>query len=175
MDYQGEPLDMKRFHQMYLTIAALPMVPVALAVALWFMSANSWDSPPLGITSAHLPLFGFLAFISLPLSLGFRSLILRRTGAFHTGKVRFKPEEEHWGENAAVLRIKEAAIIGMVLPEQSAILGFILAVLTHKLRYYIPFASYTVLGWIVMFPRPYQVSEWYARQTRSTTHISVPL
>ena len=133
-----ESLDMKRFRKMYLTVAALPMVLVVLTGTLWLISANGWDSAPIDVTSAHLPMFGFLAFISLPLTFVFRSAILRRTGPFHADGHGFKPAQEYRGEDAAVLRITQAAIIGM-------------------------------------FPRPSQVREWYAQQTASTTHVSVPL
>lgn len=170
-----ESLDMKRFRKMYLTVAALPMVLVVLTATLWLISANGWDSAPIDVTSAHLPMFGLLAFISLPLTFVLRSAILRRTGPFHAGGHGFKPGQEYWGEDAAVLRITQAAIIGMVLQEQSVILGFLIVLLSHTWRYYIPFASYTALGWIFMFPRPSQVREWYAQQTAPTTHVSVPL
>ncbi|MHB1135343.1 MAG: hypothetical protein ACYDHQ_06275 [Coriobacteriia bacterium] len=170
-----EQLDMSRFRKMYTAVAVVPMVPIVLAVALWFISAHGWSSAPIDVTSGHLPMFAFLAFISLPLTWVLRSAILRRTGPFHAGGHGFKPGQEYWGEDAAVLRITQAAIIGMILQEQSVILGFLLVLLSHAWRYYIPFASYTALGWIVMFPRPSQVREWYAQQTASTTHISVPL
>lgn len=171
----NETLDMKRFRTMYLTIAALPVVSVVLTVVLWLISTQGWAVEPIDVTAAHLPFFGFLAVVSLPLTLGLRSAILRRTGPFHAGVLSFRPGREYWGEDAAVMRITQAAIIGMVLQEQSLILGFLIVLLSHSWRYYVPFASYTALGWIVLFPRPSQLREWYARQRASTTHISVPL
>ena len=48
-----EPLDMKRFRKMYLTIAALPMVLVVLTAALWLISADGWATAP-KIGRAHV-------------------------------------------------------------------------------------------------------------------------
>ena len=168
-------IDMTRFCRMYLTVALLPLVLVVLTLALWFISARGWIMAPIDVRPAHLPMFGFLALISLPLTIALRSVILRRTGPFHSGGSGLRAGQEYWGEDAAVMRITQAAVIGMVLQAQSVILGFLIVLLSHTWRYYIPFASYSALGWIVMFPRPSQVRQWYSRQTASTTHISVPL
>ena len=171
----NETLDMKRFRKMYLTIAALPVVFVVLTVVLWLMSMHGWAWEPIDVTTALLPVFGFLAVVSLPLTLGLRSAIPRRTGPFHANGLGFGPGCAYWGEDAAVMRVTQASVIGMVLQEQSLILGFLIVLLLHSWRYYVPFASYTALGWIVPFPRPSQVREWYARQRASTTHIFVAL
>jgi len=144
-----------------------------LTFVLWFMKTLGDVPPDPGqetLPLAYWLIFGSLSLASLPAALWVRSLLLRAAGTYTSryGQVLT-------GTAGAVGRISNAAIVGMAIPEVSILLGFVAGFLTMDWGVYAPFAAWGLLGWIVMFPRPSQVREWYARQTESAPQIPNPL
>jgi hypothetical protein len=162
--YQTEPLDMKRFRQMYLVVSALPTILLLLTFVLWFMLEGPGAAESTGgeeFTGLRLALFSIMALASLPWALFARRLGLNATG----NGIDPKTKAVLTGSDAVVQRISTSAIVGMAMPEISVLLGFVAAFLTENWLYYLPFAAYTIIGWAIMYPRPSQVRAWYARQT----------
>lgn len=161
-------VDMKPFRQMYLVVSVLPTVLLLLTFVLWFMFNNSEPAttPIEPVPTLQYVIFGALALASLPLAIWTRGLTLRQTGDLTTRPSRYSMTTVTLtGDAAAIARITSAATIGMAMPEISVLLGFVLAFMTESWTPYLPFAAYTVLGWIIMYPRPEQVRRWFAQQT----------
>jgi MFS family permease len=74
-----------------------------------------------------------------------------------------------------VIRITMAGVISMSLLAAPVLFGFVAGFTTESWTYFLPFAACGALGWIVMFPRPPRVREWYSRQTESAPQIPQPL
>lgn len=167
--------DGKAFRQMYLTVAQLPTTLLLLTFVLWFMGRDGWDSEPTTTFASVgvLALFGAMALSSLPLAMYVRSLSLRERGELRRSVSRWSTQQETLsGPQAAVARITAAVVVGMALPEISVLLGFVLGFQTQRWDIYIPFAAWSVLGWIVMFPRRSQLQVWYAEQVGQ--HSALP-
>lgn len=161
MDYFGPvQVDMKRFSQMYRVVSAIPVILLLLTFVLWFTSREGWSGDPAAVPVVQYVIFGVLALATVPIALWLRRSSMQRPvpGApSPAGSAVVDPE------SAAVASITMAATIGMAVPEISVLLGFVLGFLTESWTPYVPFAAYGALGWIIMFPRPSQVREWYAR------------
>jgi len=170
---QYEQFDSRWFRITYIVAGSMTTTFLLLTFVLWFMKLD--DTVRSGPHYQALPvaywvIFAALSLASLPAALWVRSLLLRATGTYISryGQVLT-------GTAGAVGRISTAAVVGMAIPEVSVLLGFVAGFLTMDWGVYAPFAAYAILGWIVMFPRPSQVRQWYARQTESAPHIPQPL
>lgn len=157
-EYPGQPVDMKLFQKTFVVCAMIPTIIFMMTFVLWFMFQDPIE-PAGTVPLVQTVIFGLLAVGATAAAPGIRSRMLRATGPvnMNTG-VRLE------GDLAAQQRISMAAIIGMALPELSLLLGFVLGFLAMSWAYYVPFAAVSIIGWIVMFPRPSQVQEWYRHQ-----------
>lgn len=172
MSHTGEPLDMRKFRIMYIVVSQLPLTLVLMTFVLWFMTTG--DSSESTVASGVIDpgIFWVLTALSvpaLPLALFVRGLALKATGPYRNQYGTFE------GEAAALARITTAATVGMAIPEIPVLLGFVLCFSGASWLTYALFCAYAILGWIIMFPRPSQVREWYARQTESALRIPQPL
>lgn len=170
--YQGEPVDMKKFRVMYVTVCSLPTIILLMTFVLWFMWSTETTERVIGAGVVDPGIFWVLTALSvpaLPIALFARGLALKPVGAYQNQYGTFS------GEAAALGRISTAATVGMAIPEIPVLMGFVLCFMGASWLTYALFCAYAVLGWIVMFPRPSQVREWYARQTLSAPQLPQPL
>lgn len=170
--YEGGSVDMRKFRVMYVTVCSLPTIILLMTFVLWFMTTG--DSSESTVASGVVDpgifwVLTALAVPALPLAMLLRRLTLKPTGPYRNQYGTFE------GEAAALGRISTAATIGMAIPEIPVLMGFVLCFMGASWLTYALFCAYAVLGWIVMFPRPSQVREWYARQTQSAPQIPQPL
>jgi hypothetical protein len=157
-DYLGRPIEMAPFRSLFVVCATLPALLPMMTLVLWTII----EAPEGALVTPSLFLVLLFALVSVTaVGLGpvVRGLILKRTGPMTTNTT--KPLH---GEQAAVGRITQASIVGMVTCEVPLILGFGLGFVSGSWTYYIPFAALAAFAWVYMFPRPSQVRAWYARQ-----------
>lgn len=160
-------VDMAPFRQMYVVVSALPTILLLLTFVLWFMfnNAEPTASAPAAVPPVQYVIFGVVALSTLPLAIWVRGMTLRQTGEMRMQNAASSAPQTMSADQSAVARITMASTIGMALPETSLLLGFVLGFMTQSWIPYVPFAAYTLLGWIVMYPRPEQVRRWFAEQT----------
>lgn len=159
--------DGKAFRQMYLICAQLPITLALLTFVLWFMGNEGWDGPPATPPGVQIVVFAILAIAVVPLAFLVRNADLRRGGLVAGSAPLAAPDGTPLtAAQVAVSRITMSAIVGMAIPEVSVLLGFVLGFQMQSWSVYIPFAAWSVLGWIIMYPRPSQVRAWYSRQTQ---------
>ncbi len=163
MGYTGEPLDMRKFRASYVVVCTLPSTLFLMTFVLWFMMRTmtpaelaEYGTPP----TVHIVLFSAVALASLPLGLLVRRLVLTKWSPVVAAYGQTLSSEE-----LAIGRIGLAMVYGMSFPNISVLLGFVLGFMAMSWTYFLPFIAYAVVGWIIMFPRPSQVREWYERQS----------
>lgn len=165
VDHQGEPLDMRKSRIMYVVVCTMPSTLALMTFVLWFMTTG--DSSESTVASGVIDpgifwVLTALAAPALPIALFMRRLLLKPTGPYRNQYGTFE------GEAAALGRITTAATVGMAIPEIPVLMGFVLCFSGASWLTYALFCAYAIAGWAVMFPRPSQVREWYARQTESS-------
>jgi hypothetical protein len=174
-DMTGDPTgppDMRKFRSMYVVVCSLPTIIGLMTFVLWFMATSGSAEPTVASGVVDPVIFGVLTALSvpaLPIALLVRRLALKAVGPYRNQYGTFE------GEAAAIGRITTAATVGMAIPEIPVLMGFVLCFSGASWLTYALFCAYALVGWIVMFPRPSQVREWYSRQTQSAPPIPQPL
>lgn len=161
-----EPFDIRKLRVSYIVVCLLPSTLFLLTFVLWFMMhgltpaeiAEYGEDPSM----VHIVLFGALALASLPAGLLVRRLVL--TGRWPVAAAYGQALTR---EQAAMGRIGLAMVYGMSFPDISVLFGFVLGFMAMSWTYFLPFIAYAILGWIIMFPRPSQLRDWYERQSGS--------
>ena len=161
MDPFDDVLKAPAIRQMYMVVRALPTVMLMLTFVLWFMKNEGSEAS--GFAPVQVALFAVIAAASLPAALWVRRISLRQD--VEKIAARYSQSGITITREGAVLQtISTSSVVGMAMPEVSVLLGFVAGFMTMNWASYIPFALYPLIGWAIMYPRPSQVREWYARQ-----------
>lgn len=168
-DDLGRPIDTVPFKPVFVVCAAfLTILPMMTFVMWTIMEAPEGElaTPPIGMVM----LFALIAVAAITLAPVARGVLLKRTGPMTKNTT-----EPLQGEQAALGRIIQAAVIAMAICEMPLLLGFVLGFMSGSWVYYLPFAALSVAGWAYLFPRPSQVRAWYARQMGFESIPGMPL
>lgn len=172
--------DPPAFRSMYVKVYLMALVPVFLALVLWFMGNGGWDGEPASFSPLIVAWCAVLGLASLPFGVWQRKRVLAQTGDFVGQKNSWSSQKTYKGVEAVTMRLKAGAVSAMAMPIQSAAFGFILGFKLQSWLYFLPFAAYSVLGMIILYPRQSQMQAWYQRQMAAIGkpgdigHVPVP-
>lgn len=161
----GEPFDSRKLGGMYLRVTALALEPAFLAFVLWFMGRGGWEGEPDGLPPVVVGLFALMSLAALPMGIWLRKKSMAGRGDFTVQKSRYSTKTiTYTGAEAGMARITGGALAGMAMQALPALYGFVLGFMFQDWLYFLPFVAYSVLGILVMYPRPAQVRTWHAEQ-----------